>query len=215
MYGPEGAGKKTRAYAFLSKMFGEYVFKLREEERVFKPEGTSTTIEFSIFSSNHHMEMTPSDNEHQDRHIVQNIVKEIAGNTSVESKGSKNFKVLIINEADRLTKEAQGALRRTMEKYMANCRMILLCTHVHKLINPIRSRCLNIRVPAPDKSTIENIINDIGKKELSSSHGWNFSSELAASVAQNCGRNLRLAIIQLQASKFTKNTEGMLAPYKK
>ena len=59
------------------------MYKLKEEERVLKPEGTSITIEFSIFSSNHHMEMTPSDNEHHDRHIVQNVVKEIAGNNNV------------------------------------------------------------------------------------------------------------------------------------
>ena len=43
------------------------------------------------------MEMTPSDNEHHDRHIVQNVVKEIAGNSNVDSKSSKGFKVLVIN----------------------------------------------------------------------------------------------------------------------
>lgn len=58
--------------------------------------------------------MTPSDNENNDRHIVQNVVKEIASNTNVESKSKKSFKVLIINEADKLTKDAQGGLRRTM-----------------------------------------------------------------------------------------------------
>ena len=51
------------------------MFKLKEEERVLKPENTSTTIEFSIFTSNYHIEMTPSDNEHNDRHIIQNVVK--------------------------------------------------------------------------------------------------------------------------------------------
>lgn len=129
-----------------------------------KPESTSTTIEFSIFTSNYHIEMTPSDNDHNDRHIVQNVVKEIASNTNIESKSGRGFKVLIINEADKLTKEAQGGLRRTMEKYVKNCRMILLCTNVHRLINPIRSRCLNIRLPAPDSETIQGILYEIGKR---------------------------------------------------
>ncbi len=129
-----------------------------------KPESTSTTIEFSIFTSNYHIEMTPSDNDHNDRHIVQNVVKEIASNTNIESKSGRGFKVLIINEADKLTKEAQGGLRRTMEKYVKNCRMILLCTNVHRLINPIRSRCLNIRLPAPDSETIKGILYEIGKR---------------------------------------------------
>lgn len=129
-----------------------------------KPESTTTTIEFSIFTSNYHIEMTPSDNDHNDRHIVQNVVKEIASNTNIESKSGRGFKVLIINEADKLTKEAQGGLRRTMEKYVKNCRMILLCTNVHRLINPIRSRCLNIRLPAPDSETIKGILSEIGKR---------------------------------------------------
>lgn len=174
LYGPEGAGKKTRAYAFLSRLFGDHVFKLKEEERILKPEGTSTTIEFSLFSSNYHIEMTPSDNDHQDRHIVQHVVKEIAGNTNVETKG-RPFKVLIINEADKLTREAQGALRRTMEKYMNNCRMILLATHVHRLIHPIRSRCLNLRIPAPSSSVINGILGDIAKAESSNLHQFNMS----------------------------------------
>ena len=159
--------------------------------------------------------MTPSDNEHQDKHIIQNVVKEIAGNSNVEAKSGKGFKVLVINEADKLSREAQGGLRRTMEKYMKNCRMILLCTHLHKLINPIRSRCLNIRVPAPSQETISHVLSEIGKSESNNSHQFNFTFELCDSIANTCQRNLRQAIIQLQASKFTKNSEGMLAPYKK
>ncbi len=58
--------------------------------------------------------MTPSDNEHNDRHIVQNVVKEIASNNNIESKSGRAFKMLIINDADKLTKDAQGGLRRTM-----------------------------------------------------------------------------------------------------
>ena len=45
---------------------------------------------------------------------------------------------------------------------MKNCRMILLCTHIHKLIHPIRSRCLNIRVPAPERPVIAKILIEIG-----------------------------------------------------
>ena len=66
--------------------------------------------------------------------------------------GGTPFKLLIINEADQLSKEAQGALRRTMEKYIKNCRIILICEFVHKIIQPIRSRCVNLRVPSPSKS---------------------------------------------------------------
>jgi len=53
-------------------------------------------------------------------------------------------------EVDRLSRQAQAALRRTMEKYTATCRLILCCTSASKVIEPVRSRCLGIRVAAPD-----------------------------------------------------------------
>ena len=57
--------------------------------------------------------------------------------------------VVIIHEADSLTRDAQAALRRTMEKYMSNMRLILCANSTSKLIAPIRSRCLLMRVAAP------------------------------------------------------------------
>lgn len=52
-------------------------------------------------------------------------------------------------ETDKLTKDAQHALRRTMEKYVGSCRIILCCNSTSKVIPAIRSRCLGIRVAAP------------------------------------------------------------------
>ena len=58
--------------------------------------------------------------------------------------------VIVINEADSLRKDAQAGLRRTMEKYMSNLRIILIANNTAKIISPIRSRCLLVRVAAPD-----------------------------------------------------------------
>jgi hypothetical protein len=56
---------------------------------------------------------------------------------------------VVITEADKLSKDAQHALRRIMEKYMSNCRYILCCNITKKGIFPLRSRCLSVRVAAP------------------------------------------------------------------
>ena len=57
--------------------------------------------------------------------------------------------VVVMTEVDQLTKDAQHALRRTMEKYMGSCRLILCSNSTSKVIPAIRSRCLGVRVPAP------------------------------------------------------------------
>ena len=62
--------------------------------------------------------------------------------------------VVIINEADSLTRDAQAALRRTMEKYMSNMRIILCANSTSRLIAPIKSRCLLVRVAAPDEGEV-------------------------------------------------------------
>lgn len=65
--------------------------------------------------------------------------------------------VVIINEADSLSRDAQAALRRTMEKYMSNMRIILCANSTSKLIAPIKSRCLLVRVAAPTVEEVSSI----------------------------------------------------------
>lgn len=57
--------------------------------------------------------------------------------------------MVVIDQADELTREAQAALRRTMEKYTSSMRLILCCNSLSRIIAPVRSRCLLVRVARP------------------------------------------------------------------
>ena len=74
--------------------------------------------------------------------------------------------VIVLTEVDQLTKDAQHALRRTMEKYMATCRLVLCCNSTSKVIPAIKSRCLGIRVPAPTNDEVAAAIYPLSVQSL-------------------------------------------------
>lgn len=69
--------------------------------------------------------------------------------------------VLVLNEVDRLSREAQHSLRRTMEKYSASCRLILCCNSSSKVTEAVRSRCLNIRINAPTEEQVRRLFGSM------------------------------------------------------
>lgn len=116
IHGPLGAGKKTRVMALLRELFGAGACKVRLEHKTFQPEGCSQKIEITTVASNYHIEINPSDAGIRDRFVVQEVIKEIASYHLADKKAKKNFKIVVLTEVNRLSKPAQHALRRTMEK---------------------------------------------------------------------------------------------------
>ncbi|THG97333.1 hypothetical protein EW026_g4642 [Hermanssonia centrifuga] len=97
---------------------------LKIDQRVFLTP-SRRKLDVNIVQSNFHLEITPSEVGNYDRVVIQELLKEIAQTQQVDINARHRFKVVIINEADSLTRDAQAALRRTMEKYMSNMRIIL------------------------------------------------------------------------------------------
>ncbi|EIW70004.1 hypothetical protein TREMEDRAFT_30209 [Tremella mesenterica DSM 1558] len=197
-YGPSGAGKKTRIMCTLRELYGPGVEKLRIDQRVFvTPSGRK--LDVNVVQSNYHIELTPSDVGMYDRVVIQDILKEIAQTQQVDLNAKQRFKVVIVNEADALTRDAQAALRRTMEKYMTNMRLILCATSTSKIIAPIRSRCLLVRVAAPDNGEMTKVLQHVAKKER-----FHLPDPACQSITSASGGNLRKALLVFEAMRMQR-----------
>ncbi|ORX46773.1 DNA clamp loader [Hesseltinella vesiculosa] len=191
-YGPTGAGKKTRIAALLKEIYGDGVEKIRIDERPFVTSSNRKII-YTVVTSNYHLELQPSELGVNDRVIVQEVIKETAQNQQVFS-GKHAFKVVIIDQADQLTRDAQAALRRTMEKYTTNIRFILCCNHLNKIIAPIRSRCLLVRVPRPTTEAATRMLQLVAQKE-----DVLLPTPLAKSIVEQEHNDLRAALLSFES----------------
>lgn len=70
----------------------------------------------------------------------------------------------MLNDVDKLSREAQHSLRRTIEKYSAYCRLILCCNSSSRVTEAIRSRCLNVRINAPSEEQVSLFISLLSAK---------------------------------------------------
>ncbi|XP_066555852.1 replication factor C subunit 3 [Amia ocellicauda] len=195
VYGPSGAGKKTRIMCLLRELYGAGVEKLRiEHQSITAP--SKKKIEINTLASNYHLEVNPSDAGNSDRVVIQELIKTVAQSQQIQSSAQREFKVVLLTEVDRLTKDAQHALRRTMEKYMSTCRLILCCNSTSRVIPPIRSRCLAVRVPLPSVEEVCSVLSSVCRKE-----GLTLPGELAKHIAEKSGCNLRKALLMCEACR--------------
>ncbi|QQG39275.1 MAG: replication factor C small subunit [Candidatus Woesearchaeota archaeon] len=133
--GPAGVGKTTLALIVAKKLFSE-------------------NRRYNL------LELNASDDRGID--VIRNQVKDFARTKAI---GDVPFKIIYLDEADSLTREAQQALRRTMESFSQTCRFILSCNYSSKLIDPIQSRCTIFRFKPLDKEAMKVIISGVAKNE--------------------------------------------------
>ncbi len=133
--GPAGVGKSTLSLVVAKQLFGE-----------------SWRQNF--------LELNASDTRGID--IIRGQVKDFARTKAI---GDVPFKIIFLDESDALTKDAQQALRRTMENYTKTVRFILSCNFGSKILDPIQSRCAVFRFKPLSKEELIKVIDVITKEE--------------------------------------------------
>jgi len=134
--GPAGCGKTSLSLVIAKKMFGDGNWK------------------------QNFLELNASDQRGID--VIRNQVKDFARTRAI---GDVPFKIIYLDECDALTREAQQALRRTMENYTKTTRFILSCNWSSKIVDPIQSRCAVFKFKPLKQEDILEVIDKISKEE--------------------------------------------------
>lgn len=134
-YGPPGSGKTSSIMAIARKIYGK-------------------NLGFMV------LELNASDTRGIDD--VRKQIKNFAGTRNFFNSG---IKLVILDEADNMRKEAQSALRRVIETYTHNVRFCLICNYVSKIIPALQSRCTRFRFSPLKDSEIIGRVKDIITKE--------------------------------------------------
>jgi replication factor C subunit 2/4 len=176
IYGGPGTGKTSSILALCNQLFGPE----RVNERV--------------------IELNASDERGINvvRHKIINFAK-IAIGTADKKYLCPPYKIIILDEADAMTKEAQAALRKVMEETSSITRFCFICNYINQIIEPINSRCVKIRFKP---ITINNVINKL--KFISIKENIQIDDSGLESLAKISNGDLRKSILILQNVKYLK-----------
>ncbi|CAM9208340.1 unnamed protein product [Ectocarpus sp. 8 AP-2014] len=194
LHGPRGSGKMTLVRHLLEKLYGPGVNRVTTEKRVVETASPKHTIEIDVRVSNYHIEMEPSDAGVNDTYVVQHAIKGMANNGSIAAVFKNcdvTHKTIVLRGAGDLSKQAQAGLRRTMEKFTASCRLVLVSTFASRVIEPLRSRCVLIRVPLPSAQNLAAAI------EID-------DEALVSQIVESSGRSISRAMFMAKAGSADK-----------
>lgn len=170
LYGPPGTGKTSTIVATAKRMYGSAA--------AYK----SMTLELNA-----------SDARGID--VVRNEIKEFAGTKQLFNQG---IKLIILDEADAMTQDAQFALRRIIEKYTKNARFCLICNYVSKIIPALQSRCTRFRFAPLQQEHIRSRLNDIATQEC-----CNITADGTNAILRLSGGDMRRVLNLLQATSMS------------
>ena len=185
-YGTAGTGKTTCAKAISNFLYGEH-------------------------KTGNILELNASDERGID--IVKEQIKSFCQTLNSFSnfnlnneKNSNFFKLVILDEADMMTTDAQSALRRIMEKYTNNVRFILICNQIHKIHPAVQSRCMRFRFrPIQNDKCLNRL------KEICNAENIKYDNEKTLkTVIQLGNRDMRKMLNLLEATLMSSDSNNYI-----
>lgn len=169
LYGPPGTGKTSTIVAAAKRMYGQKSY------------------------SSMALELNASDSRGID--VVRNEIKEFSGTRQLFSKG---IKLIILDEADAMTSDAQFALRRVIEKFTKNARFCLICNYVSKIIPALQSRCTKFRFAPLNRNQMYDRLTCIARSEC-----LNYTESGIEAILSLSGGDMRRVLNLLQSTAMS------------
>src|SRR6185312_14374670 len=168
--GPAGVGKTTAALCIARELLGE--------------EWQRNTLELNA-------------SDERGIKMVRERVKEFAAvmKLATGNKDDMFFRIIILDEADEMTSEAQTALRRIIEDSSKTTRFIIICNYLSQIIEPIQSRCVVYRFKRITAEDVEEYLKLLCKKE-----GVKYEEKAIASILESTQGDMRHSINVLQGA---------------
>ena len=145
-YGPPGTGKTSTILALAKELYGPEMFRTRVLELNASDERGISIVREKV-KDFARMQLSNPPPHFKDRYPC------------------PPYKIIILDEADSMTQDAQSALRRTMETYSKITRFCLICNYVTRIIDPLASRCSKFRFKMLDQGNAKMRLEDIAENE--------------------------------------------------
>eukprot|EP00397_Hematodinium_sp_SG-2012_P011367 GEMP01011504.1.p1 GENE.GEMP01011504.1~~GEMP01011504.1.p1 ORF type:complete len:332 (+),score=75.64 GEMP01011504.1:35-1030(+) len=176
-HGPAGTGKTTTALAIAKSIYGEDLWRAQV------------------------LELNASDERGID--VVRDQIKTFAQTRSLFRKTANDTqpKMIILDECDNMTKAAQFALRRMIEKFSGNVTFVLICNYASKIIPALKSRCTQFRFQKLPAEEIQKTIHEICEAE-----GISITPDGVTSLATAANGDMRKVLNLLQSLKLSCTT---------
>jgi nuclear protein localization family protein 4 len=192
-YGPPGTGKTSTILALAKQLYGPELMKSRVLELNASDERGISIVRQKVKDfARQQLSVAPTHNvmtEDKDSGDKGRMVR------YRDKYPCPPFKIIVLDEADSMTQDAQSALRRTMETYSRMTRFCLVCNYVTRIIDPLASRCSKFRFKSLDQGNAVKRVEDIAKLE-----GVKLDDGVSEELVRVADGDLRKAITFLQSA---------------